>query len=103
MSQSPGEKVVGTGASSQRAGLPSPDSIAAEIQAEIDDPLATTAEQLRSQGLARAEAQQKSQEKFGDARAFPRRCYWIKQGDVLMFRSAVIVLLSLVCLALGLA
>src|SRR4051794_21930717 len=77
------------------------DPIAVEIQAEIADHLATAAEQLQSQGLGADLARQKSQEQFGDVAAATRRCYWIKQGDALMFRTAVIVLLAILCLALG--
>jgi type II secretory pathway pseudopilin PulG len=74
---------------------------AAEIQAEIEDHLSTAAERLQSQGLAESDARQKSHEKFGDAAAISRRCYWIKQGDAVMFRAAVIGLLSILCLALA--
>src|SRR6266404_398554 len=112
MSNPPGEKkVVGTlrvpfsdadGTRSVPTTDPvAPDPAAIEIQAEIDDHLATAAERLQSQGFAENEARQKSQQKFGDAAAISRRCYWIKQGDALMFRSAVILLLSILCLALG--
>src|SRR5437773_2776108 len=44
---------------------------------------------------------EQSQEKFGDPATITRRCYWIKQGDALMFRTATIVLLAMLCLALG--
>jgi cell division protein FtsB len=81
---------------------PGNDPVAAEIQAEIADHLATAAEKLQSQGLPTVEAREKSQAKFGDADLIGRRCYWIKQGDALMFRTAIIVLLSLLCCALGL-
>jgi hypothetical protein len=113
MSKSPSErKVVGTGAPAQRVGVPSAekngtrsvpatDPLAAEIEAELADHLATAAEQLQSQGLPADQAQQKSQEKFGDAAAIVRRCYWIKQGDYVMFRTAVIALLGMFCLALA--
>jgi hypothetical protein len=79
------------------------DPVAAEIETEIADHLATCAEQLEAQGLATAAARQKSEAKFGDAATISRRCYWIKQGDTLMFRAAIIALLSLLCFALGLA
>ena len=62
-------------------------------QAEIADHLATSAERLQAQGIAQTEAQPESQEKFGDPQTISRRCYWIKQGDALMFRTAVIALL----------
>jgi hypothetical protein len=78
-----------------------PDPIAAEIQAEINDHLATAAEQLQSRGATAEQARQTSQQEFGNATAISRRCYWIKQGDALMFRTAVILLLSLLCVALG--
>jgi hypothetical protein len=77
------------------------DPVAAEIEAEIADHLATTAERLETQGVSSPDARQKSQEKFGDAAAIGRRCYWIKQGDTLMFRGALIALLAV--LSIGLA
>src|SRR4051812_24538015 len=113
MSKSPGDKkVAGTGAPAQRVDVPCPgkygtrsvppaDPVAVEIEAEIADHLATAAEQLQSQGLAADQAQQKSQEKFGDPASIGRRCYWIKQGDYLMFRALVIALLGILCVALA--
>src|SRR6476660_5307031 len=80
---------------------PGDDPVAAEIQAEIADHLATAAEKLQSQGLPTDQAQQKSQAQFGDPANIGRRCYWIKQGDALMFRTAIIVLLTLLSCALG--
>src|SRR4029078_4359633 len=62
---------------------------------------ATAAEQLQSQGATTADAHRKSQEKFGNAAAVSRRCYWIKQGDALLLRTPVSLLLALLCLALG--
>lgn len=107
MSKPPGDKSRVGFAPPASEGGPSPpctppDPIAAEIQAEIADHLATAAEQLQSQGLTTGEAREKSQAKFGDAVSIGRRCYWIKQGDALMFRTAIIVLLTLLCCALGL-
>ncbi len=81
--------------------LPGNDPVAAEIQAEIADHLATATEKLQSQGIASNEAREKSEAKFGDAATIGRRCYWIKQGDFLMFHTATIVLLTLLCCALG--
>src|SRR5438045_1954912 len=104
MAKSPGDGRAGSARQQQTGGQSppyAPDPIAAEIQAEIDDHLATAAEQLQSQGIATQEALQKSQQKFGDAAAISRRCYWIKQGDALMFRTAVILLLFILCLSLG--
>jgi hypothetical protein len=95
MSKPPGEQ--------NPAAAPATDPVAAEIEAEISDHLTTAAEQLRSQGLAADEAFRKSEKRFGDATAIGRRCYWIRQGDTLMFRTAVIVLLVVLCLALGAA
>jgi hypothetical protein len=77
------------------------DPVAAQIAAEIADHLATAAERLQARGVSPGEVQEKSQEKFGDAATISRRCYWIQQGDFLMFRGALIVLLS--ALAIGLA
>jgi hypothetical protein len=79
----------------------SPGDAAAEIEAEIADHLATAAERLESQGLDPTKARQQSQEKFGDVAAIGRRCYWIKQGDTLMFRGAIILLIVVLCLGLG--
>jgi hypothetical protein len=71
-----------------------------EIAAEIADHLATATERLQARGVAPDAAQQQAAKKFGDAAAIGRRCYWIQHGDSLMFRYAVIALLSLLCLGL---
>jgi hypothetical protein len=75
------------------------DRAAAEIEAEIFDHLATSAEKLTAAGASADEARRQTQEKFGDARAIGRRCWWIKQGDTLMLRGTLIGLI----VALGLA
>lgn len=80
--------------------VPSPDP-AGEIEAEIADHLATAAERLEQQGLAADAAKRRAEENFGDPAAISRRCFWIKQGDTVMFRSAVIGLLLMLCVALG--
>jgi type II secretory pathway pseudopilin PulG len=109
MSKSPGDKkVAGTlRVPSPSTPLPSgqggDDPVANQIEAEIADHLATSAEQLEAQGAHSDDARRISQEKFGDPAAIGRRCYWIKQGDYLMFRTAVILLLTVVCLVLALA
>ena len=77
------------------------DPVAAQIEAEIADHLATSAEQLAASGLAPADARQQTQDKFGDVAAIGRRCWWIKQGDSLMFRGAIIGLIVVLCLALA--
>jgi hypothetical protein len=77
------------------------DPVAAQIEAEIADHLATSAEQLAAAGLAPAEARQHTQQKFGDVAAIGRRCWWIKQGDSLMFRGAIIGLIVVLCIALA--
>src|SRR4051812_4130527 len=107
MSKPPSEKSrVGSAHQGGEGGQNSPsgptDPIAAEIQAEIADHLATAAEKLQSQGLSTNEAREKSHSKFGDPETISRRCYWIKQGDALMFRTTTIVLLTLLCVTLGL-
>lgn len=79
----------------------SADPVIEEIEAEIRDHLATAAEQLQARGASPAEAHEKTQALFGDAYAIGRRCYWIKQGDTLMFRAAVVLLLA--ALSIGLA
>ena len=77
-----------------------PDPVAAEIQAEINDHLATAAERHRSAGLGEAESREKAREAFGDVREIGRRCYWIKQGDSLMYRGAIALLLAILALSL---
>lgn len=77
------------------------DPVAAQIDAEIADHLATGAEQLAAQGASADEARRKVHEKFGDTAAIGRRCYWIKQGDTLMLRGAFIALIVVLCLALA--
>lgn len=77
------------------------DPVAAQIEAEIADHLATSAEQLAAGGLTPADARLQTQEKFGDIAAIGRRCWWIKQGDSLMFRGAIISLIVVLCLALA--
>jgi hypothetical protein len=79
----------------------SPDPAASEIAAELSDHLATATERLQQQGLPASAAHEQAQAQFGDLAAISRRCYWIKQGDTLMFRSAIIALLSILCLALA--
>jgi hypothetical protein len=77
------------------------DPVAAQIEAEFADHLATSTERLTSQGASPGEAGRRSQEKFGDAAAIGRRCWWIQQGDALMFRVAVVSLIVVLCLALA--
>lgn len=77
------------------------DQVANAIDAEIADHLATSSDRLLAQGLDAHAARKQSQEQFGDVAAISRRCYWIKQGDYLMFRTAVIILLVVLCLGLG--
>ena len=77
-----------------------PDPVAAEIQAEITDHLATAAERHQSGGLGETESREKAREAFGDVREIGRRCYWIKQGDSLMYRGAIALLLAVLALSL---
>jgi hypothetical protein len=77
------------------------DPVAAQIEAEIADHLATAAGELQAAGVTPQEAQHKAETRFGDAATIGRRCYWIKQGDTIMFRYATIGLLVILCLALA--
>jgi len=77
------------------------DPVTAQIEAEIADHLATSAEQLAAAGLTPTEAREQTQDKFGDIAAIGRRCWWIKQGDSLMFRGAIIGLIVVLCVALA--
>ena len=79
--------------------------MAAEIQAEITDHLATAAERHQSGGLGETESREKAREAFGDVAQIGRRCYWIKQGDSLMYRGAIgcfspVLALSLIAVTL---
>jgi hypothetical protein len=97
----PGQSLPGD---KDRRPLPSAsasDAVAAEIEAEIADHLATAAGELEAAGVASDQARQKAQEQFGDTAAIGRRCYWIKQGDSLMFRTAVVCLLVALCIGLA--
>jgi len=98
-SGSPGEIPLSLGEGSQRPG--EGNSVSDEIAVEIADHLATAADQLQKSGISAADARQKAEEAFGDREAISRRCYWIKAGDTVMFRAAVIGLLAVVCIALG--
>lgn len=70
------------------------------IEAEIADHLASAAEALQDQGTPRGEALRLAHARFGDVESIRRRCYWVQQGDTIMFRTVVV--LFLVCLAVGL-
>ena len=71
-----------------------------DIDAEIADHLATAAERLQAQGASPTDARAQAQSEFGDAATVRRSCHWIQHGDSLMFRGAVIALLSILCLGL---
>src|SRR5258707_15214770 len=79
------------------------DPLATEIEAEIADHLATAAERLEAHGVSSRDDRQKSQDRFGDAIVIGRRCYWIKQGDTLMFRGALLILLTVLSIGLAIA
>jgi hypothetical protein len=77
-----------------------PPTSADAIDAEIADHLASTAERLAAHGAPPEAARQAAHQHFGDVPSIRRRCYWIREGESLMFRTAVLVLL--VGLSLGL-
>jgi len=77
-----------------------PASSADAIDAEIADHLASAVAQFQAQGAPPAAAERTAHDRFGDVTAIRRRCYWIHEGESLMFRTAVLVLL--VGLSLGL-
>jgi len=72
----------------------------AAIDDEIADHQLAAAERLQAQGVSAADAKTQAESKFGDTTAIRRTCYWIQHGDSLMFRGAVIALLSILCLGL---
>ena len=81
--------------------VPTTDPIAAQIEAEIADHLATSAERLTAAGTPTDEAQRQTRKKFGDVAAIGRRCWWIQQGDALMFRGAIVSLIVILCVVLA--
>ena len=77
-----------------------PDPTAEQIAAELADHLAASAQELSRQGVPAAEAARQAQEKFGDVETVSRQCYWVQQGDTIMFRRLTIALVVLLCLGL---
>ncbi len=80
--------------------MPKPDPTAEQIAAELADHLAASAGDLERSGIPAAEAEQQAREKFGDVEATLRQCYWVQQGDSIMFRRVTIALVVLLCLGL---
>jgi hypothetical protein len=66
----------------------------AAIRAEISDHLATAAERLEAEGASPAESQRAAAAAFGDVGEVGRRVYWIRQGDVLIWRGAIALLVA---------
>ncbi|HEV7225898.1 MAG TPA: hypothetical protein VGN42_24540, partial [Pirellulales bacterium] len=76
----------------------------ADIDAEIADHLATAAADIARRGQGLDEAEAISRERFGDVAGVRRKCWWIQQGDQIMFRWLGMALLaSLIIAVLGLA
>lgn len=76
----------------------------AEIEAEIADHLALSADESSRRGLPPDAAAADALRRFGDVAAVRRKCWWIQQGDQIMFRAlaaGVLVTLMIAMLALG--
>jgi hypothetical protein len=76
------------------------DPTAEQISAELADHLAASAGELERRGIPAADAEAQAREKFGDVSAVSRQCYWVQQGDTIMFRRVTIALVVLLCVGL---
>src|SRR4029079_9928920 len=72
-----------------------------QLAAEIADHLAAAADDLVRRGEAEDQAARMAIARFGDVARIKRQCWWIHNGEDVMFRTAGIVLLSL--LTIGVA
>jgi hypothetical protein len=72
-----------------------------QLEAEIADHLAAAADDLMRRGEAADQAARVALARFGDVARVRRQCWWIHHGEVFMFRTAGIALLSL--LTIGVA
>lgn len=75
-----------------------------EIDAEIADHLALSASELARRGSLPEAAAADALRRFGDVASVRRKCWWIQQGDQVMFRvlaGGLLVTLILATLALG--
>jgi len=70
------------------------------IAAEIQDHLASAAEKIARQGTDDEQARQLAAKNFGNPEQIQRRCWWIQQGDQVMFRGIAVTLLVVLCLGL---
>lgn len=66
-----------------------------QLAAEIADHLATAADDLVRRGEAKDHAARTAIARFGDVARIKRQCWWIHNGEDVMFRTAGIALLSL--------
>ena len=70
------------------------------IDAEFEDHLASAAAALAQRGAGVDDAQRLAGQAFGDVTLIKRRCWWIQQGDRVMFRAVTIGLMLMLCAAL---
>ncbi len=68
------------------------DNVTNDIAAELADHLAESTTAARVRGLNEEQAKAHAANRFGDVAAILRQCWWIKKGEVIMFRSAAIIL-----------
>lgn len=57
-----------------------------DIEAEIADHLASAAAEIVGAGCSALDAEQRARERFGNVAAIRRKCWWIQQGDQIMWR-----------------
>ncbi len=84
-----------------RSGASPDGSLDEQLAAEITDHLAAAAGDLKRRGEAEDEAARLALVRFGDVARVKRQCWWIHNGEEVMFRTVGIALLSL--LTIGVA
>ena len=73
-----------------------------DISAELADHLALSAtEAIRQNGLSKEEAFRVAKKRFGNVTLVRWKCWWVKQGDFVMRRAAIVVAIVLVVGLLG--
>ena len=85
----------------REGGTSSGASLDEQLDAEIADHLAAAARDLLRRGEAEDQADRLALARFGDVARVKRQCWWIHNGEEVMFRTAGIGLLSL--LTIGVA
>jgi len=77
------------------------DNIRDQIAAEIEDHLGLAAQAHTRRGTSVDEAREMAAAAFGDVEAIKRSCWWVQQGDQVMFRAVTVSLLAIICVGLA--